>query len=166
VWRKLNERIVYDGYRRVAARSFETPAGVQDFEIKVEADGAAVVALTPQREVVLVREFRPGPEDWLLELPGGVVDDGEDAAGAARRELFEETGYDGEARRVGSVVDCAYSTRVRHVCVVEDAQKIADSSEGLEVVLLSLSAFRDHLRGGRLTDVAAGYVALDALNLL
>lgn len=166
MWRRLSERIVHDGYRQIAARTFETPAGLQVFEVKVEPDTAAALALTSEREVVLVREFRPGPEEWLLELPGGVVDPNEHPADAARRELLEETGYDGAARVVGTSVDCAYSTRTRHVCVVEDAARIGESSEGLEVVLLSLEEFREHLRGGRLTDVAAGYTALDALGLL
>ncbi|HET8606126.1 MAG TPA: NUDIX hydrolase [Gaiellaceae bacterium] len=165
-WRRLDERVAYAGWRRVLARSFETPDGVRELEVKQEPDAAAVVALTPTREVVLVREFRPGPEAWLLELPGGVVDEGEEPAAAAQRELLEETGYDGEPRSVGAYVDCAYSTRVRYVFVVEGAQRIADSSEALEIVLLPLDGFRDHLRSGRLTDVAAGYLALDALGLL
>ncbi len=52
------------------------------------------------------------------------------------------------------------------MCVVEDARKVAESSEGLEVVLLSLPEFREHLRSGLLTDVGAGYTGLDALGLL
>jgi hypothetical protein len=50
--------------------------------------------------------------------------------------------------------------------VGEGARSEGPSAEGLEVVLMPLDRFRDHLRGGQLTDVAAGYLALDALGLL
>jgi ADP-ribose pyrophosphatase len=166
MWKKLGERALYDGYRPILGRTYETPEGVTEFEIKLEEPTAVVVALTPRREVVLVREFRPGPEEWLLELPGGVVDVGEEALEAARRELLEETGYAGTLRPAGSMLDCAYSTRVRHVFVAEDAHRVQDPAEPLETVLLGLAEFRAHLRGGRLTDVGPGYLALDALNLL
>lgn len=165
-WRRVAERVAYDGFRRIVIRSFETPEGGLDLEVKVEPETATVLALTPRREVVLVREFRPGPEEWLLELPGGIVDPGESPAEAARRELLEESGYAGELRSVGSHLVSAYSTQTRHVFVAECARRVTESEEGLEVVLVSVTAFREHLRGGRLTDVAAGYLALDALALL
>jgi ADP-ribose diphosphatase len=57
-------------------------------------DYAAVVALTEKREVLLVRQYRPAVERFTLELPSGLVDSGESPGEAARRELFEETGYD------------------------------------------------------------------------
>jgi ADP-ribose pyrophosphatase len=166
VWRKQHEELVYSNCRRILNRRFETPDGVQDFEIKYEVDGAAVVALTPAQEVLLVREFRPGPEAWLLELPGGNMDDDEDPEGAAPRELLEETGYAATLRYAGAMVDCAYSTRRRHVFVADDAVQVKESAEGLEVVLMPLAEFRDHLRSGQLTDVGAGYRALDDLGLL
>lgn len=54
---------------------------------------ANIVALTKNNEVVLVRQYRHGVCDALLEFPGGVVEDGEDPIDGARRELLEETGY-------------------------------------------------------------------------
>ncbi len=166
MWEKRGEEVVFSGYRTLAKRTFATPDGVQEFEIKVEEDTAVVIALTVAREVVLVREFRPGPEEWLLELPGGHVDPGEEPAAAAARELYEETGYEATPRYVGMEFDCAYSTRKRHVFVAEDAKRAGESSEGLEVVLVSVDEFREHLRAGRLTDVGPGYHGLDALGML
>jgi ADP-ribose pyrophosphatase len=125
-----------------------------------------VLALTPSREVLLVREFRPGTEEWLLELPGGNVDGGEEPEFAASRELLEETGFAVTLRHAGAMVDCAYSTRRCHVFVGEDAQRLRDSAEGLEAVMMGLEDFCEHLRGGQLTDVGAGYRGLDELGLL
>ena len=128
----------------------------------------AVVALTTGDEVVLVREYRPGPEELLLELPGGAIDDGEDPLEAARRELLEETGYEGDLRPVGRILDCAYSSRVRYAFIAASCRRVAEPHDGeqLEVVLLPVGEFVTHVRSGRLTDAAAAYRALDVLSLL
>lgn len=52
-----------------------------------------VFALTEAQEVLLVKQFRHGSEDFTLELPGGVPGDGETAEENARNELLQETGY-------------------------------------------------------------------------
>jgi ADP-ribose pyrophosphatase len=166
VWQKSDERVVYSGYRTILTRTFVTPDGVRDFEIKSEPDVAVVLALTPTHDVLLVREFRPGTEEWLLELPGGNVDAGEQLGAAASRELLEETGYKVSLSYAGAMVDCAYSTRRCHVFVGDDATRVTSSAEGLEPTLMPLEDFRDHLRSGQLTDVGAGYRGLDELGLL
>ena len=167
VWRMQSEETTFAGsYRQVVTRRYDTPEGVRDVEIKVEIDSAVVVAVTLDGSILLVREFRPGTEEWLVELPGGNVDPGEEPEAAAARELLEETGYAATVRYVGSMVDCAYSTRHRHVFVADDAVSTQPSAEGLEIVLMPLPAFREHLRSGQLTDVGPGYRGLEALGLL
>ena len=170
-WKKLGETVRHEGQLPIVARRFQGPDGVErTTEVKLEGETVAILALTPERDVVLARQFRPGPEETLRELPGGGIEEGESPVEAARRELLEETGYAGELRDAGSLLDCAYSTRVRHVLIALDARPVSspqpDEGEFTEVELVSLEAFREHLRQGRLTDVGAGYRALDALDLL
>jgi ADP-ribose pyrophosphatase len=56
-------------------------------------DYAAIVALTGERRVLTVRQYRPAVERYTLELPSGIVDPGEQPAQSAARELLEETAY-------------------------------------------------------------------------
>ena len=57
-------------------------------------DWVNIVALTPDREVVMINQYRHGTETVELEIPGGMMDPGDtDPVATALRELQEETGY-------------------------------------------------------------------------
>jgi ADP-ribose pyrophosphatase len=123
-WRKLDEHVVYSRYRRVVSKRFVQPGGkVVEYEIKDEDDMVAVLALTPAREIVLVRQFRPGPEAVLLELPAGVIEADPGPAEAAAGELLEETGYGGRIESAGTMLEEGYSNRIKHVFVAHDCRR-------------------------------------------
>src|SRR3982751_3314867 len=67
----------------------------RDFVVMKSPDWVNVVALTPDDRLVLVRQFRYGVNEFSLEIPGGVMEAGEDPIVAGLRELREETGYTG-----------------------------------------------------------------------
>lgn len=68
--------------------------GIGDYELIRKHHAVAVVPITPEGEVLLVRQFRPPVRADLTEIPAGLLDiDGEDAITCAGRELFEETGF-------------------------------------------------------------------------
>ena len=56
-------------------------------------DWVNVVPVTPQGKVVLIRQWRAGSDEVAIEVPGGIIDPGEDPLDSASRELDEETGY-------------------------------------------------------------------------
>ncbi len=64
-----------------------------DFYVIDSPDWVNIIALTKTGEVVLIEQFRQGTCELNLELPGGLIDPGEQPEAAARRELLEETGY-------------------------------------------------------------------------
>ncbi|MGH2640109.1 MAG: NUDIX hydrolase [Actinomycetota bacterium] len=64
------------------------------WEVFRPEDAAAVVPITPDGDVVLVRQFRAGAGRTIEEIPAGLLDvHGEEPAACAARELFEETGF-------------------------------------------------------------------------
>lgn len=170
-WTLLDERLQYDGYRKITRRSYIMPDGsAADFEIRLEPLVATIFALTPDRRVLLAEQFRPGPGATLRELPGGAFEAGESPEAAARRELREETGCEGELHFVGETFSGAYSTMRHYNFVALNCRKVSepclDDHEFINVVEITLDEFRALLRAGQLTDVATGYLCLDYLGLL
>ncbi len=66
---------------------------IGDFFVIESPDWVNIIAITRDREVVLIEQFRHGAEEMHLELPGGLIDPGENPQRSAARELLEETGY-------------------------------------------------------------------------
>lgn len=72
------------------------------FHALEQSDYANVLAVTTDGRVVIVRQYRPAMDAYTLELPGGLLDPGEDVKTALRRELYEETGMrPGRLQKVG-----------------------------------------------------------------
>jgi len=67
---------------------------IEQFHLIKGPDWAAVLCLTPERQVVLVRQYRHGFGAASLELPAGVIEPSERPIDAARRELLEESGFE------------------------------------------------------------------------
>jgi 8-oxo-dGTP pyrophosphatase MutT (NUDIX family) len=132
-----------------------------------------VLALTPERNVVLIKQYRHGIRQIILELPGGALDE-QDASvlDAAQRELREETGYAAEEwRETGTF--CASPnnhTNTIHFFLAFGARNITEPqpepSEHIEVVLMSLDEFLERAYQGELRHshhLAALFFALRAL---
>ncbi|HEY4647409.1 MAG TPA: NUDIX hydrolase [Steroidobacteraceae bacterium] len=92
------KRTVFEGRMiTVNVERVELPNGVtSDLEIIRHPGGAAIIAVNVAGEVCLLRQFRHAVDGWLLELPAGKRDDGEQPLLTAQRELLEETGLSAE----------------------------------------------------------------------
>ena len=171
-WQKIKSEIVYKKYGRgVKKVIFKMPdGGKSDFYVNIQDNPVCVLALTKDKKVISARQFRPGPNKILDELPGGYIEPGEAPTKAMARELLEETGYRGKLKMIGRSFECAYSTVHRYCFVATDCVKISEprpeAGEQTEVVLYSLPNFRKLLRSGEVTDAEVGYFGLDYLKLL
>ena len=92
---------IFEVHKRRYRRKSDGVTG--DFFVLDTNDWVNVLAVTPARELVLVRQFRYGTQEFSLEPPGGVIELGEDPIKAGLRELEEETGYVGsDAELIGT----------------------------------------------------------------
>jgi 8-oxo-dGTP pyrophosphatase MutT (NUDIX family) len=71
-----------------------------DFYVIESVDWVNVVPITPQGELVVVNQYRYGSQSLSWEIPGGLIDPGENAMDAGLRELREETGFTEKSAQV------------------------------------------------------------------
>jgi 8-oxo-dGTP pyrophosphatase MutT (NUDIX family) len=124
------------------------------FTVIEAPDWVNVVALTDTGDVVCIRQFRHGTGQFTLEIPGGMVDPGEEPAAAAARELREETGFAGDPPELLGIVEPnpAILTNLCHTFLVRGARRTAetemDPGEDIEVVVMTREAVRAAARDG------------------
>jgi ADP-ribose pyrophosphatase len=116
---------------------------------------ATVVPATAEGEIVFVENYRPPLEEVLLELPGGMMDEGESPEETARRELEEETGL-----RAGTLDSLGWffptphlSANKGHIFIGRDLSPGTphlEDSESLHPVRLSIPEAYSRLRGGQI----------------
>ena len=159
-WEKRGERLlattrVFD----VRSVQFHHPvrAVEREFVVIAAPDWCNVIALTPDGRLVLVRQFRYGVNDFSLEIPGGMVDPGEDPVQAGVRELREETGFVGtNARLLASVhPNPAIQSNRCHVVLVENVapsvEQAWDHDEEIEVLTAAVDDVLAWARAGKIT---------------
>ncbi|MFQ5655042.1 MAG: NUDIX hydrolase [Planctomycetota bacterium] len=119
-------------------------------------DWVNVIPLTPERRLVVVRQYRFGSGRITAEIPGGMVDAGEDSGAAARRELEEETGYTSDRwSYLGCVeVNPSFHDNLCHHWLAEDVRRThtprLDDGEDIHVTTLSLDDAREATRKGEI----------------
>ncbi len=136
----------------------EFPHGQRSNREIVEHPGAvAVVALTTDQQLVLVRQFRKPTDQVMLEIPAGVPGRRERGVDAARRELEEETGWRaGRVREVwAGFASPGYSTEVIRFFLAEKlspSKQQTDHDEFIEVVKLPVKKAFARLIAGKIND--------------
>jgi len=166
---KTSRTVYADPYLQVEDRTYEHDGRDYRYLVKDEPQFSVVGAITGDGQVVMVRQFRPGPGTYLLDLPGGVIDPGQTPEDAARAELREETGYEGEIEAVAASFVTAYSTAKKHIFLARNCRKVAAPEEDEGVigapVLLSREEFAEHLASAEMLDLDAAMILARALGL-
>lgn len=115
---------------------------------------ANILAITKDQKAVLVKQYRHGVKNVLLELPGGIVEDGEEPLDGIKRELLEETGYaSSNVMEAGWIYpNPAIQTNKLYCFLALDAEQVdeqnLDDGEDIEVQLLPLDELTAMVRDG------------------
>jgi len=133
-WKVYGERPIYENFWvTVTMADIETPDGQRFDHHKVYLPSAAVVAMVDDQDrVYMMWRHRFVGKLWNWELPGGVVDPGEDPEETVVRELLEETGYE-----LTGVLDHAVTyepmigtvTSPHHIYIARGVKKVAEPTE-------------------------------------
>jgi len=174
-----SELVIQTRHLRLRRDTIELPGGelVRDYFVRESRGFSVVFAMTPDARVVLVRQYKHGIGESLLELPAGAIDPGEAPSACARRELAEETGYVGnpaEPEHIGSFVYDPTSSNTRyHLFLARNCEPLErqrlDPTEQITIELASFAELRNFVRDGTIdvgAHVASIYYTLDRLGKL
>jgi len=174
-----SEVVIQTRHLRLRRDTIELPGGdrIHDYYVRESRGFSVVFALDPAERVVLVRQYKHGIGQSVLELPAGAIDPGETAVACAQRELAEETGYVGDPplpEHIGSFVYDPTSANTRYdLFVVRNARPLRaqqlDPTEAIAVELATFEELRRYVRDGTIAvaaHVASIYYALDRLGKL
>jgi len=140
--------------RIVRSRSPRT-GDEHDFYVIDFPNWVQILPITPEDQVVMVRQYRHGCQEVLLELPGGLIDNEDgNAEESARRELLEETGYGAEELvlltktypQPAVLSNTGLTYLARNVRRIADPQ--LDATEDIEVCLVNLERIPEMIRNG------------------
>jgi ADP-ribose pyrophosphatase len=170
-WKVLESKYVRPQFR---IDKVELPNGkFLDATIFELSSWANIIALTKNNDVVLIKQYRHGVQEVLWEIPGGVVEDGEDSLEGIKRELLEETGYTAaKFIQVGALYpNPAFQTNTMYCFLALGAELTGeqnfDDGEDIEVHLVPLDELVAMTQRGEFPhalQVAALFYALAYLN--
>lgn len=155
----VERRQVYSG--KIVALNVDTVelpnGGLASREVVVTRDSVAVAPVTPDGDLVMVRQYRHAGGVELLEIPAGRIDEGESPEDAALRELGEETGYGAlELTKIaGFYLAVGFATEYMHLyeaLVEPDGDPHPDDDEYVQVELVPLSHIADMIKSGEIED--------------
>ena len=156
--RPAGERVLCRGRRYALAQRVIEYGGRRIVRDVLLHPGAVVVLpLLDDDRIVMLRQFRPGPLEWVYELPAGTVEEGEDPVETARRELVEETGYEASELRLlfRMYPSPGVSTEVMYMFLARGLRYVGarpEESEILRTVVLRLDDALDMIARGEIVD--------------
>ena len=126
-------------------------------EIVEHADCVAIIPVDDRNNVLMVRQYREAVNKYLLEIPAGGIDPGEEPDGAVRRELQEEIGFNPDKiNKIGGFYSApGYCTEYLHLYIATDLKPSrleAEDTAGIETVAVPTSKITTLLASGEICD--------------
>ena len=157
---KLESENIFDGnLLHIKKDKVKLPNGGEAYREWVKHPGAAaVIPLTDQGEIILVRQYRYPIDEVTLEIPAGKLDvSGEDTLECAKRELSEETGYTAQEYKFLSklATSVGFSDEVIYIYAAKGLKagtQHTDEDEFINVVKVPLAEAVEMVLDGRIND--------------
>jgi len=178
-WKILKSEVVIDTpHLRLRRDRIELPTGtiVDGYHVRETRGFVIIFAITPEWNVVLVRLYKHGIGEVVLELPAGMIDPGETPKDAAMRELAEETGYAprAELEEIATFITDPTNSNGRFTLfLARDAapteERHLEPTEDIDVEIVPIGRLIELVRKREIavsSHVAAIYTVLDRLGRL
>jgi ADP-ribose pyrophosphatase len=163
-FRQIDESLIHKAWFVSMVRAhFVDPHGTEfEREIVRHPGAVAVVPVTDDRAVLLVRQYRPAVDQWLYEIPAGTCDVvGEPHETTAQRELAEEIGYQAGKLKllIRTLNTPGFCDEVTTIFLGTGLTEVADNRQGIEehfmtVEKIPLDRFDGLVDDGTITDAA------------
>lgn len=153
-WKLLSSEYLFkDHWATLRADTCEMPNGniIKPYYVLEYPDWVNVVALTEEKEVIVIKQYRHAAGEVVLEIPGGCIDKDETPEAAVRRELLEETGYAFEEVELLSILyaNPATGNNKTHCFLATGGKKVQeqelDGGEEIVVELVSIERLKELL---------------------
>ena len=136
-------------------------------ELLTHQGAAAIIPVTQDHKIIFVRQYRKAVEKMLIEIPAGLIDQGERPEETAVRELEEETGYTTENLifvtsfypTPGYTDELIYIYFTKELEMLSEAKQ-NDEDELVELVELSLSEAKQYMKEQQIHDAKTNYAIL------
>ncbi len=156
-WETISEEPAGDfrifSMRELVAKSPRTGKN-HKFVLLDGSDWINIIAVTVDKKIVLVKQYRFGTSNFELEIPGGIIENSEEPIEAGIRELREETGYIGSDPKYLGYVDPnpAFQTNKCHTVLIQNCEKLyeqdLDPGEDIKVEVTSEKSIQRYIDAG------------------
>ncbi|MEM3912789.1 MAG: NUDIX hydrolase [Desulfurococcaceae archaeon] len=142
----IEEKELFKGLRfSVVRKKYAKRDGLFERDIVIFPQAVVVLPFITRNEVILIKQFRASSNDFIIEAPAGVVDEGETPDEAAKRELVEEIGYyPRKLIKLGEFMPTpGYSTEILHFYYAENLEYVGAQPEKYEIITPFRISFND-----------------------
>ncbi|MCI5583334.1 MAG: NUDIX hydrolase [Anaeroplasma sp.] len=157
--KKIDGETIFEGkVVKVIKDKVLCPNGNESYrEIVKHNGGAAILCVTPDKKILLEKQFRYAYDEIIYEIPAGKLECGEDPYQAALREFEEETGNHADSLEfLGSIYPtCGYSSEIIYIYLAKDYKKTTqkfDDDEVIELHYFSIEEVEEMILSGIIKD--------------